>query len=419
VLDGLEVDDALRVVSYLVLALGSNAVIAAGGRVDAALRLPTGTPQESGVTEIVIRIARTVRIHLTPASSVLHDSLRVALGLALAVLLGRLLQLEHAFWVVLATLSVLRSNALATERTTLQALVGAVAGFILGAIFVVVVSGTSAVLWAALPVTVFLAAYAPSAIGFVVGQAAFTLYIIILFNLISPTGWRIGLARIEDVAVGAGISVVVGLILWPRGARVAFRHAVAELYHTLAVFLIVSFDAVLAGATAAAVSQARNIAVQARDRAAEAFDQLVHERGARHLDPQTAATLVASGTHAIMVGDLLTVIEEKSAQAQGCSTGFAVLQAQQQAMVATFLRLAARLGRALTASGPQQLVSGDVLREAALTCLRRGKEDPTRDQAALAVVVVGEWIQFLAALAADLEEPVSEVVEATRVAWWR
>jgi uncharacterized membrane protein YccC len=416
VLDGLEVDDALRVVSYLVLALGSNAVIAAGGRVDAALRLPTGTPRESGVTEIVIRIARTVRIHLTPASSVLHDSLRVALGLALAVLLARLLQLEHAFWVVLGTLSVLRSNTLATERTTLLALVGAVAGFILGAIFVVVVSETSAV---ALPVTVFLAAYAPSAIGFVVGQAAFTLYIIILFNLISPAGWRIGLARIEDVAVGAGNSVVVGLILWPRGARVAFRHALAELYHTLAVFLIVSFDAVLAGATAAAASQARNIAVHARDRAAEAFDQLVRERGARHLDPQTAAMLVASGTHAIMVGDLLTVIEEKGAQAQGCSTGFAVLQAQQQAMVATFLRLADRLRRAISASGPQERVSGPILREAALTCLRRWQEDPARGQAALAVVRAGEWIQFLDALAADLEEPVTAVVEATQEAWWR
>ena len=59
----------------------------------------------------MIRVARTVRTHLAPASSVLHNSLRVALGLALAVLLARLLQLDHAFWVVLGTLSVLRSNA--------------------------------------------------------------------------------------------------------------------------------------------------------------------------------------------------------------------------------------------------------------------------------------------------------------------
>src|SRR5207248_7068469 len=164
VLAGLEVDHALRVVSYVTLAIGSNAVIAAGGRVDAELRLPAGTPRHEGTTGVVIRVARTVRTHLAPASSVLHTSLRVALGLALAVLLARLLRLDHAFWVVLGTLSVLRSNALATGRTTLEALVGTVIGFAAGALFTVLVGATSPVLWAALPVAVFLATYASSAI---------------------------------------------------------------------------------------------------------------------------------------------------------------------------------------------------------------------------------------------------------------
>src|SRR5205085_10656657 len=146
----------------LALAIGSNAVIAAGGRVEAALRLPAGTPRE-GTTRVVIRIARTVRTHLAPASSVLHNSLRVALGLALAVLLARLLQLDHAFWVVLGTASVLRTNALATGRTTLQALLGTLLGFAVGAAFTSVAVNNTVLLWIALPIVAFLAGYATTA----------------------------------------------------------------------------------------------------------------------------------------------------------------------------------------------------------------------------------------------------------------
>jgi len=36
----------------------------------------------------------------------------------------------------------------------------------------------------------------------VLGQAAFSVNLIIVFNLISPAGWQVGLVRIEDVAVG-------------------------------------------------------------------------------------------------------------------------------------------------------------------------------------------------------------------------
>jgi uncharacterized membrane protein YccC len=188
VLGGLEADNALQVVAYLALALGSNATIAAGARVDVAVRVPTGIPVRAGVAEATLRIGQTIRAHLAPTSSVLHNSLRVAVGLALAVIVARLLQLDHAFWVVLGTLSALRSNALATGRTTLQAVAGTLVGFALGAAMLVIVGTASTVLWAVLPVSVFFAAYAESAIGFVAGQAAFTVLVLILFNLIAPVG---------------------------------------------------------------------------------------------------------------------------------------------------------------------------------------------------------------------------------------
>ena len=88
---------------------------------------------------------------------------------------------------------------------------------------------TTPVLWVLLPIVVFLAAYTPGAVNFVVGQASFTVFVVVLFNILAPQGWRTGLVRVQDVAIGAGISVVVGALLWPRGARGVARRAFADL----------------------------------------------------------------------------------------------------------------------------------------------------------------------------------------------
>ena len=73
-------------------------------------------------------------------------------------------------------------------------------------------------LWFLLPPAILLAGIAPAAISFAAGQAAFTLVLVILFNIIQPTGWRVGLLRIEDVGLGCLVSLAVGWMFWPRGA---------------------------------------------------------------------------------------------------------------------------------------------------------------------------------------------------------
>jgi uncharacterized membrane protein YccC len=55
---------------------------------------------------------------------VLQNGLRMAVALSLARLLGGLLEVEHAFWVLFATLSVLRTSASQTGSSALQAVLG-------------------------------------------------------------------------------------------------------------------------------------------------------------------------------------------------------------------------------------------------------------------------------------------------------
>ncbi len=74
------------------------------------------------------------------------------------------------------------------------------------------------------------AGLAPAAISFVAGQAAFTLALLVLFNLLVPVGWKLGLVRIEDVAIGGAVSLAVGMLFWPRGATNELSRALGSAY---------------------------------------------------------------------------------------------------------------------------------------------------------------------------------------------
>ncbi len=186
--------------------------------------------QPPGIGGPISSLRERAGAHLGMRSVAARNALRAGVALAIAVLASRLLDVEHAFWVSFGTLSILRSNALSTGQTFVRALGGTVLGFVLGALLVLAIGTNATLLWALLPVAVVIAGVAPAAISFLAGQAAFTVVLFILFNILAPAGWRIGLVRVEDVALGGATSLVVGLLFWPRGAAAAFARALADAY---------------------------------------------------------------------------------------------------------------------------------------------------------------------------------------------
>jgi hypothetical protein len=146
-------------------------------------------------------------------------------------------------------------------------------------------------------VAVFLAGVAPAVISFAGGQAAFTLTLVILFNIIQPTGWRVGLVRIEDIAIGVGVSLVVGVLFWPRGAAPALRQALAEAYADGAGYLASTVRFGMSrgdpGASALpAVAGDATRAAAASRRLDDAFRTYLAERGTKRLPLADVAGLV-------------------------------------------------------------------------------------------------------------------------------
>ena len=241
---------------------------------------PTGTAD--WVMPETTAVAQITRGLLATRAVAFRNAVRTGLGLALAVAVTHLLPVEHGFWVVLGAMSVLRSSALTTGTRVVRAVLGTGIGFVLGVIVIELVGVDPVVMWTLLPFVAFGSAFVPEVASFIAGQAAFTMMVLITFNLIAPTGWSVGLARVEDVAVGALVGVMVSVLLWPRGAAARVNTAIDQAFAVSAKFLKAAVQRVTRGASEEASNRVHTLSHDARvatRTADDAVRQFLSENG--------------------------------------------------------------------------------------------------------------------------------------------
>lgn len=284
--------------SFAISAIAANVELVVRARQRSLWQRLSGQHPES-VRSTLTSAQERAKSHVEPHSVWLHNSVRGAVALAMAVLVADLAGVQHSFWVAFGTLAVLRSSALLTGQSSLRAIGGTAAGIIVGGALIYLVGTNSAVLWTLLPAAVLFTGLAPATISFAAGQAGFTISILILFNILEPTGWTVGLVRIEDVAIGCAVSVLVGVLFWPRGAGSALGLAVAEAFAESARYLqsaigygVTRCDSLTP--TAPLPEDERFRAAAAARRLDDAFRGFLAERGTKNVQLSDVTALVTT-----------------------------------------------------------------------------------------------------------------------------
>ena len=372
----------------------------------------------------VSAVQRLARGHFDRHSVWLHNSVRGAAGLAVAVLLSRVFDAQNAFWIGLGALSVLRSNALSTGATVLRALVGTALGFAAGGLVIAVLGTDRTVLWSVFPVVVFIAAVAPAVISFVAGQAAFTVFSIILFNIIAPIGWRVGVLRVEDVALGCAASLVAGALFWPRGAAAALAAAFAEAYHASAAYLQDALDS-LTGLRSAAPQATGTVATAAGYRLDDALRQYLGEQGAKHVPLDSVAALANGATRlriaGVAIGDLRDGEPVATDDDPRLAETAAFLDRRGRAVTdwyATLARTFEGPGAAAHSPSLDPTPDGTSFLEIVLPAVERCGH-PDRAQRAERLLWAGQYVGDVDRLRQDLLEPATQIAAARARAWWR
>jgi uncharacterized membrane protein YccC len=405
---------------------------------------PEGTMAERRAASISGALGVLTR-HASFRSVWFLNSLRGSLALAAAVLVADLSSVQHGFWVVLGTLSVLRTNAASTESTALRALGGTVLGFVLGALLLLGIGTSTPALWAALPVAIAVAAYAPGALPFTVGQAAFTVVVLVLFNLLAPAGWRVGLLRIEDVAIGCLVSLAVGLLFWPRGAASVVGDDLADAFRSGAAYLTQAVDWALG--TRYEPPDTGPAAVTAGIRLDEALRGFLAEQGAKRVSKEDLWMLVMASMRLRLTAYSLAGLqapEHLRRKHHGVAYARTALTHATEDLTDFYERVAMLVGRPVTGqvllpvkvpslSGLNGTTSGASSRAAedsgVAVLAGRGDADGLVGTGNLVRVIttphhphllwVHEHLQHLSSHAGAIAGPASHVAEQRRVPWWR
>ena len=296
----------IRALTYAARQAAGYALLASGADVPELDHLDVAQPPPARAAfETTERL--TIE-HASVRSVWFRNSVRGAVGLAVAVYIAQRTGLQHGFWVVLGTLSVLRSNALGTGWSIVSALAGTAVGIVVGALLVVGIGTHETVLWGVLPVAILLAAYAPRAISFAAGQAGFTVVLFVLFNIIQPVGWSVGLVRVEDVAIGFAISLMVGLLFWPRGAAAVLLDDLATAYARAADYVVATARRLSEGGDSDDTARAGRAADAALHRLDDAFRQYLAERSAAGYSVEDVAALVGGAARVRRAGQSLAAL---------------------------------------------------------------------------------------------------------------
>jgi uncharacterized membrane protein YccC len=421
---------------------------------------PEGTMAERRVAGLSGAIGVIVR-HASVRSVWLQNSVRGSLALAAAVLVADLSGVQHGFWVVLGTLSVLRTNAASTESTALRALGGTVIGFIAGALLLLGIGTSTPALWVALPIALAVAAYAPGTLPFAFGQAAFTVVVVVLFNLLQPAGWKVGLLRIEDVAIGCLVSVVVGVLFWPRGAASVVGDDLADSFRSGAAYLTQAVDWALGSRQAP--PDAGAAAVTASIRLDEALRGFLSEQGAKKLSKEDLWMLVMAAMRLRLTAFSLAGLQAPASMMhdashrghphRGTAYARAALARATADLAGFYERTAVLVGRPVA---HQVLLPAVVPAFVSLTGSPDGADDANGNDAGVRIMTqavakadgadgagqedaadhldliqvitephhphllwVQEHLEHLSSHARAIAEPASHVAEQRRVPWWR
>ena len=169
---------------------------------------------------------RVIRQHLNPTSAIFRHAVRLTFTVLLGYTLGSLLPVQNPYWIMLTIIVIMRPGYGLTKSRSIQRVYGTLIG---GAIALGIVLLTqNPYLYGTL--SAFSLIFAFSLIQRNYGGSAIfiTLNVIFLYALIRPDALIVIQFRVLDTAMGAGLSFLASLFLWPSWEAMNIREVISD-----------------------------------------------------------------------------------------------------------------------------------------------------------------------------------------------
>jgi hypothetical protein len=147
-----------------------------------------------------------------------------------------------------------------------------------------------------------------------------------LYNIVQPVGWRLGIVRIEDVAIGCVVSLGVGLLFWPRGAAAALATSLSDAYQESAQYLASAVEFGMGQCDARAPRRPAPTdeavsAASASRRLDDTFRGYLAERGSKPVSLAAVTSLVTGPAALRLAGDAVLDLWQRERADEGDRAG--------------------------------------------------------------------------------------------------
>lgn len=168
-------------------------------------------------------------------NTIFKHSLRLAVIAMIGFVIGTQFKLQNPYWILLTIIVILRPNYGLTKTRAKARIVGTIIGGIIA--FAVVYFFHSQLLYIILSFITLIASFVMFKHNYQTAAAFVTLNVVFIYAMLVPNLWHVIQFRILDTAIGAALSTLGFLFLWPTWEKHTIKSVIAKSIKANQVFL--------------------------------------------------------------------------------------------------------------------------------------------------------------------------------------
>lgn len=151
--------------------------------------------------------------HFSLKSPMLRHALRLTIAIAFGFVLGSILDLKNAYWILLTIIVIMRPNYGLTKERSKNRIVGTIIGAIIATTIILITQNTTVYIMLAVLSLTF--AFSLIQQSYKIGAAFITIHIVFVYALIEPNAFYVIQYRVIDTVIGAIIAIIANYLLFP------------------------------------------------------------------------------------------------------------------------------------------------------------------------------------------------------------
>ncbi|WP_220399519.1 FUSC family membrane protein [Filimonas effusa] len=147
-------------------------------------------------------------------SASFRHAARVTVALLAGYIISLLFPLGHGYWILLTIITIVKPAYSISRRRNVQRLLGTLLGGVLGVVVLSFIK-EPAVLFFFMILSMIIS-YSFLKLQYLVSSAAITIYVLLSFHFMSPSGYTAVLTdRVIDTIIGSAVAFIVSQFVWP------------------------------------------------------------------------------------------------------------------------------------------------------------------------------------------------------------